>query len=261
MDEILMLTDHAEDMHAVKFAHRFASQNGKQLVVAQINKFDPIRLLNLEPVMRYGGRQKDSTDNQNTHSKFNGEHFHPPITTFDVTDYDDNTLAAYICKKGYTMVISKPGVSHFNLQAIVNQINCPVLLLPDNLSNQDVKRMVYLTDLRFCQRHVIAYLDKFERSSVLLAHICEKGLPDLAPSYGDQLFHDTIRHHAAGSEIFFSHIKETNTEKMVDTLVNTMKTDVLVCLSKRTHFNQLLGEELPKRLPDHISVPMLVFPY
>jgi len=261
MDEILMLTNHADDLHAVKFAHQFARQNGKVLVLAQLNRFESVSLPDHKPVTSYGSwQEKGENIYQDVAPTSNGEQFHPPLKTIDASRFNENMLATHICQNGYAMVICKPGINRLNLQTVVDLINCPLMLLPDSFSITDVKRIVYLTDLRYCQQQVINYLDKFKRSSVLLAHICEKGLPDLIPSYGNQLFTDTIRYHVANPELFFSHIKESGVEKMVDILVNTMSTDMMVCLNRRFHFQQLLGEQLPKRLPAYITVPLLVFP-
>lgn len=264
MDEILMLASRADDADAIKFAHQFAHQNGKKLVVAQISKFVQARLLSRETLMYYSdGQRKPDSDKIGTYHVMpppGNEQFHPPIKMIDASRFNENTLAVHICQNGYAMVISYPDTGRLNLQMVINQINCPVMLLPDNLAISEIKRIVYLTDLRYCQQQVINYLDKFKRSSVLLAHICEQGLPDLVPDYGNQLFMDTIRHHISSPELFYSHIKEDSAEKMVDTLISTMRTDMLVCLNRRFHFQRLLGEQVPKHLPEHISVPILVFP-
>jgi len=173
---------------------------------------------------------------------------------------NENTLAAHIRQKGYAMVISQSGIEGLNLQTVLNQISCPLMLMPHNLTISEISRMVYLTDLRFCQQQVLTYLEKFKRSSMLLAHICEPGLPDLVPSYASELFADTVGRHVSRPELFFSHIKERNLEKMLDTLISTMRTDMLVCLNRRSQFQRILGEYIPKHLPDCISVPLLIFP-
>ncbi|GAA4087228.1 hypothetical protein [Mucilaginibacter panaciglaebae] len=262
MDEILFLTNDVNNAQSLKFAHQFANQNRKDLVVAQIGKFEPIRLLTTEPVMNHHSLQRKQLNHKTGLSadispRYNNE---LPLKTIDASCLTENTLAAHIRQKSYAMIISQPGIGGLNLQTVLNQINCPLMLLPYNLAIVEIKRMVYLTDLRFCQQQVLNYLDKFKRSSMLLAHICEPGLPDLVPSYGNELFADTVGRHASGPELFFSHIRESNLEKMIDTLISTMRTDMLVCLNRRSHFQRILGEHIPKRLPDCISVPLLVFP-
>jgi hypothetical protein len=61
-------------------------------------------------------------------------------------------------------------------------------------------------------------------------------------------------------ELFFSHIKEKNIEQAVDTIINTMQADMLVCINRKFHFELLLGKYILAALPDHITVPLLVFP-
>lgn len=265
MDDILFITNDVNNAQSLKFAHQFATQNGKNLVLAHIDNSEPIRLLSTEPVVHYYNAQhKQSADKTrlyaNISPRYNTGHLQPPLKTIDASHFNESTLAAHIYKKSYAMVISQPGVGGLNLQTVLNQINCPLMLLPPNLTILEIKRMVYLTDLRFCQQQVLSYLDKFKRSSMLLAHICESGLPDLIPSYGNELFADTVGRHMSRPELFFSHIKESNPEKMIDTLISTMRTDMLVCLNRRSHFQRILGEYIPKCLPNYISVPLLVFP-
>jgi hypothetical protein len=95
---------------------------------------------------------------------------------------------------------------------------------------------------------------------VLLAHICQQGLPDLTTDYGKELFIDSFGRYSNVCELFFSHIKETNFEKIADILTHTMGADLLVCVNRMYHFQKLLGDYVPRQLPDHISVPLLVFP-
>lgn len=264
MDEILMLTTHADDSDTIRFAWQFARQNGKQLVVAQIDRFDAVHLSNLKLVPQYVGEQYRpgirAASAGSVSGQVNGEPLLSALKKIDASGFNENMLVAHIRRQGYSMIISEPQVGSLNLQAVVNQINCPLMLLPDTMVMAEIKRIAYLTDLRYCQQQVLSYLDKFKSSSVLLAHICEKGLPDLVQSYGTQLFNDTIKNRFLYPELFFSHIKEANFKKMIDTLINTMRTDILVCLNRRFHFQQLLGEVIPARLPGHITVPLLIFP-
>jgi nucleotide-binding universal stress UspA family protein len=48
--------------------------------------------------------------------------------------------------------------------------------------------------------------------------------------------------------------------RTVDVLINGMDADLLVCMHHQSHFEQLFGANIPSVMPEHITVPVLVFP-
>jgi hypothetical protein len=265
MDNILIITNHADDTHVKHFAYQFALQNGKDIIEAQINKPRPVSSFKLQPVnFQSGKRQRHQSESFEPDSEiFNdldSDAYLPRLKTVDASRFRERELAEYIRREDCSMVVASTKNCPLNLQTVLNQISCPVMLLPDDVVARPIKRIVYLTDLRYCQQPVVSQLAKFKDASVLLAHICQQGLPDLTTDYGKELFVDSFGRYCNSCELFFSQINETNFERVVDTLVNTMGADMLVCVNRMYHFQQLLGDKLPKRLPGHISVPLLVFP-
>jgi hypothetical protein len=264
MDNILVITNHADDAHVTKFAYQFALQNGKDIIEAQMSKQPGARSLILEAVSNQSSKSRSSRvehvdmDEENF-SDINNRHL-PAVKTIDASRCTERKLAAYIRRENCSMVIASSKNCRLNLQVVLNHISCPLMLLPDDFDARQIKRIVYLTDLRYCQQPVVSHLSKFNDSSVLLAHICQQGLPDLVPDYGKQLFIDSFGRYSNACELFFSQIKEPNMEKVVDTLTHTMGADLLVCINRMYHFQRLLGDYVPKRLPEHITVPLLVFP-
>jgi hypothetical protein len=264
MNNILIIKNHANDKHVTEFAYQFALQNGNNIIEAQMSKPLPVRSLSYHPVRNQSNRLNLAADkfqpDSHTFSDFGKERYQPRVKTIDASRFTERDLAAYIRHENCSMVLSTLKDCRLNLQVVLNQVSCPVMLLPDDFGARQIKRIVYLTDLRYCQQEVVSHLSKLKESSVLLAHICQQGLPDVTPEYGNQLFNDTLGRYSACCELFFSQIKETNLEKVVDTLVNTMRADMLVCVNRMFHFQKLVGDKLPKSLPDHVSVPLLIFP-
>lgn len=264
MNDILIITNHADDTHVTKFAYQFALQNGKDIIEAQMSKQPGANARSLQAVANQGNRSQSpriehpemADDN---FEDFRGGHL-PNVKTIDASRCTERKLAAYIRRENCAMVMASLKNCRLNLQVVLNHISCPLMLLPDDFIAMQIKRIVYLTDLRYCQQPVVSQLAKFKNSSVLLAHICQQGLPDLTTDYGKQLFIDLFGRYGNACELFFSHIKETNMAKVVDTLVDTMGADMLVCVNRMYHFQKLLGDYVPKQLPDHISVPLLIFP-
>lgn len=263
MNDILIITNHADDTHVTKFAYQFALQNGKDIIEAQMSKQPGARSLILQAVSGQSSRSRSSNvehlDMDEDFSDVNDRHL-PNIKTIDASRCTERKLAAYIRRENCAMVMASLKNCRLNLQVVLNHISCPLMLLPADFDARQIKRIVYLTDLRYCQQPVVSQLAKFKNSSVLLAHICQQGLPDLTTDYGKQLFIDSFGRYGNACELFFSHIKETNMERVVDTLTNTMGADMLVCVNRMYHFQKLLGDYVPRQLPDHISVPLLIFP-
>jgi hypothetical protein len=265
MDKILIIQNPADDKQINEFAYQFALQNGKDIIEAKTIKAQQKNKAELQPVVStvnstaYSHAPQIFKEKESIDSLIEGLIL-PKIKTIDVTRFSVRELTAYINKENCALVIStlKPGI--FDLQAVLDQLNCPMMLLPEGIGAKEVKRIVYLTDLRYCQQPVVGCLSRLNNSSLLLAHICQQGLLDLTPDYGNQLFSDTFGRYSSCTELFFSQIKETNIQNVVDTLVHTMGADMLVCINRRFHFQQLLGDILPKQLPNYISVPVLIFP-
>jgi hypothetical protein len=264
MNEFLIITNDADDTQLINFAYQFAYKNGKDLTVAQLNKPQPAWQITRELVSSHGitlQRDVSGAANYTDSSKlFTSESYLPKLKTVDASSFTENELADYIQRNNFSLVISRAQAGKLNFQLVLNQINCPLMLVPEGFTALEVKRMVYLTDLRYCQQHILGRLARFKRTSLLVAHICHSGLPDLDNAFANELFADTAGRYCMSAKLFFSHIKERNFKKLIDTLVNTMQTDMLVCLNKQFHFQKLLGDNLPKRLPEHIAVPVLIFP-
>lgn len=265
MNNILIITNHADETQVKEFAYAFALQTGKNIIEAQLRKSHPVSSFNLQPVSVYSGRLQKPGNNgfesdRETFGDFEKARYSTRLTTIDASRFNERQLAAFIRVENCSMVIGTLRDCPLNLQIVLNQISCPMMLLPDDFGGRQIKRIVYLTDLRYCQQPVVCHLAKFKNSSLLLAHICQQGLPDITPEYGKQLFGDALSRYGACSELLFSQIKESNFTKVVDTLIQTMRADMLVCINRMFHFQQLLGNKLPKRLPDCISVPLLIFP-
>ncbi len=263
MNELLIITDHADPTHVNEFAYQFALQNGKDITIAQLQRTvnaTARQLVTINKHLHYRKFSAPFDGFEDVLEDVSSDVYLPRVTRMDASGFNENEMVAHIRSRNYALVINAAKSSRLDLQIVLNQINCPLMLLPEKLERNEVKRMVYLTDLRYCQAPVVSNLSQMNDVNLLVAHICMQGLPDLVPSYGNQLFNDAFGRYKNSCKLMFTQVKEANMMKVVDTLVNTMKADMLVCMNRQFHFGQLLGSALPKRLPAHITVPVLVYP-
>jgi hypothetical protein len=195
--------------------------------------------------------------------------FKPELNVVNMPGISETELAAYINRNQiYLMVYgvrlpSTQTLASLDLQLILNRVSCPLLIVPAGYSLPTLERIVYLTDLRYCQTPILSYLARLKKrnESILLAHLCAEGMVDLADSYAPKLFDQEVRRNVSGARISFTHIKEKDVKRSVDVLINTMQADLLVCVNRQFHFKAVLGERIASVLPDCISIPILIFPY
>jgi hypothetical protein len=138
-----------------------------------------------------------------------------------------------------------------------------LLLLPEHYQVKDFERIAYLADLRYCQIPVVSYLAQLAghyNSRVQVAHIAAKGLPDMEEHYAHSFFSEAICRKVKYNQLYFNNIREKDVQKVIDVLIHGMKTDMLVSVNRQFHFDELIGRCIDGRLPDHVAVPVLVFP-
>jgi hypothetical protein len=194
--------------------------------------------------------------------------FKPLIQVLDEATYTVADLIALINKHHVWMVVSTiqdyDAADKLNLQAVLNKIQCPLMLVPESFDQKKFERIVYPADLRYCRIEVLRYLVALARpyqASLLIAHLSASGLPHLQDKYAEMIFKESIYPLAGYPQLDYQNIRERDMNKAVDVLVNGMHTDLLVLENHRFHFEEIFGMYIPDRLPSHLMLPILIFPY
>lgn len=267
MSDILLINDNTADMWQVTvFAYNIAAKLGSNIIMADTVKTS--KTVAVKKLSEYTEEPMDAPMYKDENSLMltlnAAADFRPRIDILDASALNERDLAAYVYAHNIAMIIQ--GVTgmrsknhSFDPTLLLSKICCPVLLVPEYYNGRLINRTAYLADMRYCQSSVLNYIDRLSEKSVLLAHNCYDGLPDLNNEYANDLFNRVILPKVKSSKLFFGHIRETNMEKMVDTLSNGVNIDLLACVNRQFHFNRLVGEKF-SALPDAISIPLLVFP-
>lgn len=278
MNEIVVINDGSIEAFSVAvFALKLAKANNANILLANVVKQSEIKakgLMQLASTGRYLKDEYHGEDKEDSLKDYLNDlalslGFVINITELDASRFDENKLCDYINARQVSLAIkpvSNMGyikTNRLNIQKILNKIQCPALFIPPAAEINMPQRMVYLTDLRYCQQRIIEYLQKFNNnnSSILLAHICENGLVDLDKNYATTLFGDIANNIANKLGLVFAHIRQRDMVKSVDVLVNTMKADMLICVKRQLNNEEQIWNKITTRLPDFITVPLLVFPY
>jgi hypothetical protein len=149
----------------------------------------------------------------------------------------------------------------FNMHALLNKVFAPVCLIPAEWEARSLKRIAYITDLRYCRTDILSHLFKFitPEAAVYIAHMAVPGVADLAPQFAIRLFKN-LTAKLNGRRLSLHHIKETASTTVADVLVNGMNNDALIFTNRSAHFSQLVGNGFDMKHPELIQVPLLLYP-
>jgi hypothetical protein len=197
--------------------------------------------------------------------------FRPMIREIDVSDFDEQTIAALIYKnniwlivKGFTEIsINALQQKQINIDTILRRICCPVLFIPYQWSIKRIERLVYITDLRYCRKEIVRFMAELSaayNAGMSVAHVCATELVDMDESYAQAVFKEDICNYTGYKKIYFNHIKEVDLTKTLDVMINGLHNDMLVLVNRRFHFKSIIGKQITNSLPDYITIPLLLFP-
>lgn len=278
MRSILVINDHsAAANYAAKLALNIAQKVGANLIL--LNAAIPVSIL---PAVKYEsvpevmqGGHTELTDvslaellNLQNQS---AQKFRPKIIGIDPALFLPDELMSFVHQQNIWMVIKGipgeeafPRQSAISIQAILNKTKCPMLLVPEQPEIKDFEHIVHTTDLRYCKLQHLNYLVELAKpyqAGLLLAHVTMSDLPPIEKSYAVDIFNKEISSHVRYPKLFFDLIKEKNLEKVYDVLAHGMDTDLLAVVNQGFHFEDIISHYKNYKLPAHITVPLLVFPY
>ena len=279
MEKIVVVNnDSKEALQAAKYAFQLACFYNKDIVLANMVSAEQ-PMLNQVARSRAvpAGFEVVLNDDENTETV--GDHlnclksgtgFHPGINNLDASEFGEREMINYINFHKPCLIIH--GITanvedwdrenRINMKSVLNRIQCPILLVPESAPVKKIDRIVYLADLRYAQTPVINYLAKWrvEDESVIVAHLCTKGLSELDKLYADHLFNKELIRKVVCKNLYFSNLCAKDFSDTLDEVIHGMEADMLVCLNHSYHFTQIFGSLAELKIPEYIAVPVLVFP-
>lgn len=191
-----------------------------------------------------------------------------------INDLDMLTEVAWkvVDGKSIDLVIigsKKPkGLSRFFMGShtndILDNINRPVLIVPENAVYKPIRNIAYATDLTFDNTKVISYLARLASpfgAEISVKHISPLDLPlsrsEKAAEYSiiEQMDEDNIK-------LSYNTIKGDNVPKGLMEISDSEKVDILTLVHKRYDFFEgLFHSSISKQLAHSTKVPLLVMPY
>ncbi|HEY4327579.1 MAG TPA: hypothetical protein VGN20_26575 [Mucilaginibacter sp.] len=197
--------------------------------------------------------------------------FKPEIGEVDISEYNENDLIQLIIKNDIWLIVKglaktpviNPDAKAINIHAVLNRVNCPILLVPGKFCLKELERIVYMADLRYCRMRVVNLLVELAKpyhASLMVAHVSAKGLPHIEEKYADACFNEFIAGKVNYDQLVFNNIKERNSQKVLDIMENEMQIDLVAVVNHRFHFEEIVGRYITDIVPEHVTVPLMVFP-
>lgn len=277
MKNILIFNDFSpEAEHAAELALLLAGKTNTNLYVW--NTFDKREHAVAKELAVANANDEETeitTDNSSwilkLESKLNWETGLLPVVKFiDGVNYAPNHVLSIVSRYDIGMLVmglseDENDLMHIKTEALScsTKSGCPVLLIPEKFTYKAFEKIVYPTDLRFCRRDIVSFLNHLAKplnASILIANISEKGIPFMEDNYARTVFSETLLTRTNQEHIYFNNIRERDVPRAIDVLVNGMNNDLLVLVNNKFHFNELMGQGAHYAIPGNIRIPLLVFP-
>jgi hypothetical protein len=175
-----------------------------------------------------------------------------------------NKKNTWLIIQGMNTMLPNANLTNLNISCLLNKVKCPVMLVPPNWKLKHFERIVYLADLRYCRIEIVRYLARFAKffnADVSIMHLSARGLPHMEQEYALKLFSDEVCNNVNYDRLFLNNTRERDVTKAVHVMIDALQNDLLAVVNHRFHFKEIFGRYINKTLPQHITVPLLVFPY
>ncbi|TGV04358.1 universal stress protein [Flavivirga rizhaonensis] len=265
METILYATDCTNnDASSLKYAYRFSCIMNADLHILHVYDFPPIAFSTIQPLeslkKRMHGEQIELVDKYcKTHLK--NEFNQKPVITHVI---DNNSVSESILRLSKILTpdliiigmkdsYSARGYFSGNIvNTLLDTIEIPLLIIPNNLIYNTISTIVYATD--------------FEEADILsiqkLIEIVNVYKTDEYPAkkYMGQ-FKDTLFQEVSYPEIVFKTIASTNIKSGLLSVLNNEKASMLAMLERKHDwsFSNIFHKDLVKDMEVSLKIPLLAF--
>jgi nucleotide-binding universal stress UspA family protein len=278
MRTIIVINDNSDQaLHAAEVALTIAQKNKANLLLANYAKSCTLEYTLTSVPHDFDIKNELTEDPEATLAHhlatLNAVHtgFKPQISDLDISELSKNELVEFINKNNIWMLVQGCGDTNADVSlnfidtcSLLNFVKCPLLFIPESFDAVQFERIVYMTDLRYCQLSVARFMASFSKNyeaKLLVAHLSASGMPDMEQAYATSLFKETVGRYISYTKLKFNNIKEKSLEKAVDVLVHGLNTELLVLVNHQFHYKEVLNKFFSVRKVPQIGIPLLLFPF
>lgn len=197
--------------------------------------------------------------------------YRPVISDVDASEMKTQDITSLITEKNIWLMVKGIEQGHIthehltdiNVQAILNRVACPLMLIPYQYKKIDFRNITYTVDMRYCRTPVLKFLAEMAniyQANLVIEHFSATGLTPLDDQYALSLFDSEITRKIKCEKLFFNNIKEKNIDVALDVMINGLHTDLLAVVNHRSHFEEIFGLSIKDALPESLPVPVIIFP-
>ena len=206
MKTIIVINDNTKEaLHAAILALDIAEKVGANLLISnEVKDAERIMVKEKTLVNQVGepSHVEEPVGTLSGHLKqlYNADAvFVPEITEIDISDFREEDLSRFVISNNIWMMVTGANEfsddhtqdMHINIQAVLNHVRCPLLLVPEKSHFKNFEQIVYIADLRYCRMQIVRYLAELAlpyQANVLIDHLSAKGLPHIEERYALKVF-------------------------------------------------------------------------
>jgi len=194
--------------------------------------------------------------------------FVPTVTSLEINGFNQKAIGETVVSNDIWLIIigeqqlnplKNADAANYNMQ-MINNSNCPVLIVPQHMDFSYFNRITYLTDLRYCDLGVMQFLKVFN-AQLFVTHVSAPGLPDMEERYAQELLAEEISTKVNYSKMFLRNTKNKNIKESIDHILDTLEIKMLALVNKKHHMFERLFDHLSENPGTYKNVPTLIFPY
>jgi nucleotide-binding universal stress UspA family protein len=202
------------------------------------------------------------------HESGDEENGHITIDCGDFMDFYPEKIRDLIVEKEICMIML--GIRHVKelktnapdnyARQLIDHANCPVFLIPDHADVTDLDKIAYLTDLRYCDTHVVNLLKSFN-ATVFVTHVSAWGTTDMDDAYAQEFLTEEIAANVHYSKLFLRNIKGDNRKTDLDRIALSTGIKAIAIVNKKHQMlDKFIQTEAGKDRYYH-KLPLLIMPY
>ena len=152
-----------------------------------------------------------------------------------------------------------------NCHELIDQSKLPLLIVPDNAVINDIKNMVFATDVRFSDSEYIKAIAELARhfsAEITVANVNADSPLDAKHEQAIALLMNKITENINYKHILYRSVLDDNPKRGLEWLINNVSFDLLVMVHRKIgFFDTLFKSSITKSLAAHTAIPLLVYPY
>jgi nucleotide-binding universal stress UspA family protein len=152
-----------------------------------------------------------------------------------------------------------------NCRNVIDTATLPLLIIPETSPLDELKRIVFATDVTYTDVQYIKALAEFAKqvsAEITISNVNPDNPLDSDHDNAVRLFMNDVEQDVDYDQINFRSIPNGNVKKGLEWLLENAKFDMLVMVHRKSNlFELIFKSSITKKIADRVDIPLLVYPY